>query len=556
MDQSGQAIPKGDPPVLYTTYSSGQKGLITALLGLTTLASPLTATIYFPLLPLLQKHFRTSAQAINLTMTIYLVVQALSPTIFASLSDSLGRRLIYLTTFTLYALANLGLALNKNSYAALLVLRVLQSICASSVVSIAYGVVADVCVPAERGRMLGPVMAATNLGACIGPVIGGWVAVGSRGYEWVFWCLVIFGALLIGAIGFGLPETSRKVVGNGSIKAIGWERTWWSVAMGYLRGWRKQRRSEENRDVENVQSAERAAGNSATSKRPKVMIGNPLACLRLIFWKDTALILWMGASPYTVWYCIQTSIPLIYKDIYNFNEIKTGLSYLPGGAGVVLGGYLNGKLMDYCYKKTAKEISRPIDDIAGDNLTDFPIEKARARACWYFLAISTITLSGYGWAVKHGAHVSIPLILQFILGFICTSILHSFMALLIDVFPENPSTASAAGNVTRSALAAAGVAVLQPLVDIMGRGWYFTLLSAISGVAGAAAVWAVQTRGMKWRGQRVAMTTTASRGGGDLGESGRGHRLEISNINDGVKATPSAALAATLAGHGKKEEKI
>lgn len=329
MDQSGQAIPKGDPPVLYTTYSSGQKRLITALLGLTTLASPLTATIYFPLLPLLQKHFRTSAQAINLTMTIYLVVQALSPTIFASLSDSLGRRLIYLTTFTLYALANLGLALNKNSYAALLVLRVLQSIGASSVVSIAYGVVADVCVPAERGRMLGPVMAATNLGACIGPVIGGWVAVGSRGYEWVFWCLVIFGALLIGAIGFGLPETSRKVVGNGSIKAIGWERTWWSVAMGYLRGWRKQRRSEENRDVENVQSAERAAGNSATSKRPKVMIGNPLACLRLIFWKDTALILWMGASPYTVWYCIQTSIPLIYKDIYNFNEIKTGLSYLP-----------------------------------------------------------------------------------------------------------------------------------------------------------------------------------------------------------------------------------
>jgi len=163
MDQSGQAIPKGDPPVLYTTYSSGQKRLITALLGLTTLASPLTATIYFPLLPLLQKHFRTSAQAINLTMTIYLVVQALSPTIFASLSDSLGRRLIYLTTFTLYALANLGLALNKNSYAALLVLRVLQSIGASSVVSIAYGVVADVCVPAERGRMLGPVMAATNL---------------------------------------------------------------------------------------------------------------------------------------------------------------------------------------------------------------------------------------------------------------------------------------------------------------------------------------------------------------------------------------------------------
>lgn len=523
MEQSGQATANDGPPIPYTTYSSSQKRLITALLGLTTLASPFTATIYFPLLPLLQKHFHTTAQAINLTITIYIIVQALSPTIFASLSDSLGRRLIYLTTFTLYALANLGLALNKNSYAALLVLRVLQSIGASSVVSIAYGVVADVCVPAERGKMLGPVMSATNVGACIGPVIGGWVAVGSGGYQWVFWCLVVFGAFLVGAIGLGLPETSRKVVGNGSIKAIGWERTWWCVAQGCLKGWRKRRRGEENEDVENGQSAERGLEDSTAGKRPKVKIGNPLACLRLIFWKDTALILWMGASPYTVWYCIQTSIPLIYKEVYKFNEIKTGLSYLPGGAGVVLGGYLNGKLMDYCYKETAREIGRPVDNIAGDNLTDFPIEKARSRACYYFVAISTTALCGYGWAVQRGAHVSIPLILQFILGFICTCILHSFMALLIDVFPDNPSTASAAGNITRSALAAGGVAVLQPLVDVMGRGWYFTFLSIISGVAGAAAVWAVQTRGTRWRGQRMAKTTAPSRGTDGLGESGLGN---------------------------------
>lgn len=212
--------------------------------------------------------------------------------------------------------------------------------------------------------------------------------------------------------------------------------------------------------------------------------------------------------------------------------------------------------MDYCYKKTAKEIGRPIDNIAGDDLTDFPIEKARARACWYFLAISTVTLSGYGWAVERGAHVSIPLILQFTLGFLCTCILHSFMALLIDVFPENPSTASAAGNITRSALAAGGVAVLQPLVDIMARGWYFTLLSIISGVAGAAAVWAVQTRGMRWRGHRVAKTRLPSRGTDDAGESGRGNQLEISNINGGVKVTPSTSLAATLAGHVKEEMKI
>lgn len=52
--------------------------------------------------------------------------------------------------------------------------------------AVAYGVVADMCVPAERGKMLGPLMGAANLPVCIGPVIGGWVALGSGSYEGVF----------------------------------------------------------------------------------------------------------------------------------------------------------------------------------------------------------------------------------------------------------------------------------------------------------------------------------------------------------------------------------
>lgn len=56
-------------------------------------------------------------------MTLHILFQALSPAIFATLSDSLGRRPIYLVTLTLYTLINLGLALNKDSYAGLQVLR-------------------------------------------------------------------------------------------------------------------------------------------------------------------------------------------------------------------------------------------------------------------------------------------------------------------------------------------------------------------------------------------------------------------------------------------------
>lgn len=145
------------PPKPYTTFTTTQKRLLTLLLGLATITSPLTATIYFPLLPLLRSHFHSSSQAINLTITLYIIFQALSLAIFGPLSDSLGRRPVYLITITLYVVGILGLALNRKSYTVLLVLRALQSLGASAAYAVSFGVVADVCVPSDRGRMLGPV---------------------------------------------------------------------------------------------------------------------------------------------------------------------------------------------------------------------------------------------------------------------------------------------------------------------------------------------------------------------------------------------------------------
>lgn len=202
-------LEKHPRPIPYTVFTQTQKRRFRLLLGLATITSPLTATCYFPLLPLLRTHFNTSAQAINLTLTIYIVFQALSPALFGPLSDSAGRRFVLLITLALYALGNLGLALNKSSYAALLILRALQSLGASAALSVSYGVVADICVPSERGKMLGPVSMALNLGACVGPVIGGSVAWTSGSYEWVFWALVMVGVLLWLGIGYCLPETAR-----------------------------------------------------------------------------------------------------------------------------------------------------------------------------------------------------------------------------------------------------------------------------------------------------------------------------------------------------------
>ncbi|KAK8012778.1 hypothetical protein PG991_010153 [Apiospora marii] len=417
----------------YSHFSDRRRRFLAFLLGYVTLASSLTATIYFPLIELLSTQYATSVQAINLTITLYVVFQAVSPALFAPLSDSFGRRPVLLGTFALYAAAGLGLALNRTSYAALLVLRGLQSLGGSAVLALAYGVVADVVASSERGRMLGPLMAATNLGPCAGPLLGGAIAWETGRTDWCFWTLVAFGATAFFLIGWTLPETNRAIVGNGSVDARGC--------------------------LEDVVGA---------NGRGKLIIPNPLGPLRIVFYRDTALTLWTAAVVYTVWYCIQTSIPVIYGPIYHFNNFQVGLSYLAGGSGVIAGGFLAGRLMDWNYRVVAVNHGLPTDHRKGDDIYDFPIEKARARGCLLNFGVYMCEVVAFGWLVHYEVHFSASLVLQFFIGAHGTMIHQVFNALLVDIFPESPSTAAAAGNITRCGMSAAVVAFMEPLVSAIG----------------------------------------------------------------------------------------
>ena len=517
------ASPQAQPPSqdVYTTFSQREKYGLTLILGVTTITSPLTATIYFPLLPLLRAHFHTSAEAVNLTVTIYIIFQALSPLFFATLSDTFGRRPIYLATLLIYLFANLGLALQQDSYVALLVLRALQSFGASAAFAVSYGVVADVCVPSDRGKMVGPISAAQSLGLCIGPVVGGWVAWKSRGYGWVFWVLVIVSGALVVVVGGFLPETARNIVGNGRQGARRWWiRPWCDGIVRFVRRLRRKRTSKEKISVEQDPSGGRDADEPWAGKKG-FRLFDFLACLRIIFWKDSALILWMHGWFYLVDYSIQTAMPSIFQDVYHFNELLIGLSYLPRGAGIITGGYINGRMMDRKYRITAKEIGHTVDGVVGDDLDHFPIEKARSRDSWHIFGTLSVVLIGYGWAIEKHAHVSIPLILQYVQGFLTTCLYTIFITLLVDVFPESPSTAAAAASVMRCSLAASGVAALQPLLNVLGIGWYFTALALVSSIFGFVVVFAIQTHGRKWRSERRAKTTQAPRdhGSGEKSET-------------------------------------
>ncbi|CAI4213656.1 unnamed protein product [Parascedosporium putredinis] len=88
-------------------------------------------------------------------------MQAVAPLFFGDLSDQVGRRPVYALTFLIYLGANIGLALQDN-YAALMVLRALQSTGSSATVAIGNAVIADIATSAERGGYITAVVASAQ----------------------------------------------------------------------------------------------------------------------------------------------------------------------------------------------------------------------------------------------------------------------------------------------------------------------------------------------------------------------------------------------------------
>lgn len=460
-----------------------------------TFISPTSANIYFPALNSLKADLNVSSALINLTLTSFMIFQGLAPTVVGDLADMTGRRPAYIIAFIVYIAANIGLAL-QNSYAALLILRCLQSTGSSGAIALGYGVVSDISTSAERGKYMGIVGAGITMGPALAPVIGGLLAQ-FLGWRSIFWFLTIFTGCFLVPFILTVPETARKVVDNGSVPPQSWNMTfpqWYRL--------RKEERS--GNDLARSTTAEsRRAAQAQLAKNRKLRWPNPLKTIHIVMEKDMAVILFYNALLYTAFYDVTASIPSLFQEIYGFNDLQIGLCYLPFGFGCGIASYANGRLLDRNYKKVARQIGFTIDRKHGDDLRHFPIERARLELIWPLLVSGLACYISYGWALEKNAPLAVSLVLLFLIGLLVNGSFNILSTLIVDLYPESPSTATAANNLVRCIMGAGGTAIIDIMIRDMGRGWCFTFIALVC--AAASPMMLVSLRwGPRWREERLA----------------------------------------------------
>ncbi|KAF2805692.1 MFS general substrate transporter [Mytilinidion resinicola] len=462
-------IQSSGPP--YSVFSKSQKRFIVFLVAWGGFFSPLSANIYFPALNTLAREMHVSNSLINLTLTSYMIFQGLAPTIFGDLADMAGRRPAYAIGLILYVGACIGLAL-QNSFAALFILRCLQSSGSSSTIALGNGVVADIATSSERGTWMGYATSGPMIAPAVGPVIGGLLAQ-FLGWRSIFWFLVIMSAAYMIPFFICFPETARNVVGNGSIPPQGWNMS--------LLNWLETRKAKkaEGQLTPTVSRDESRAAQAELASKRKLRFPNPLGTLHVMFEKDVGLLLLFNSLVYTAFYDVIASVPYLFEQIYGFNDLQIGLSFIPFGFGALCAPLTCGRLMDWNYRRLAKKAGVTIDRKRGDDLKKIPIERARIQVAIPLVYLGNAALLCYGWVVEVETSLAVPLVLHFIMGIGLSGAFNCMSVLLVDFYPLSPATATAANNLARCLLGAAGTAIIQIMIDSMGRGWCFTFIAAV-----------------------------------------------------------------------------
>ena len=167
--------------------------------------SALAMNVFLPSLPKMTAHFETEYRVMQLSVAIYLAVNAALQIVIGPISDKFGRRPVILWGVALFLLATLGCIFAPN-ITVFLAFRMCQAVIVTAMV-LSRAVVRDMVPQDQAASMIGYVTMGVAVVPMIGPVIGG-VLDEIFGWQSTFWMLFLLGAGILWMSWRDLGETS------------------------------------------------------------------------------------------------------------------------------------------------------------------------------------------------------------------------------------------------------------------------------------------------------------------------------------------------------------
>ena len=167
--------------------------------------SALSMNLFLPSLPGMARWFQTDYSVMQMSVAVYLAMNAALQIVIGPISDRYGRRPVILGGLVLFLVATLGCLMAPNA-AVFLVFRMLQAMIAVAMV-LSRAVVRDIYETDRAASMIGYLTMGMAVVPMVGPAIGGMLEEGF-GWQASFWLLFGAGVLVLILVWNDLGETA------------------------------------------------------------------------------------------------------------------------------------------------------------------------------------------------------------------------------------------------------------------------------------------------------------------------------------------------------------
>jgi multidrug resistance protein len=394
--------------------------------------SPLVSSMFTPGIDEIAKDLNCSTTAVIGTTTGFVVMLGIGPLLLAPLSETFGRRNIYLVCFSIFTLLQIPTALSPN-IAFLISVRSIAGFFGSVGIANGGGTISDMFEPSERAGVFGWYLLGPLLGPTLGPLFGG-IIVQRLGWRAVFWIMTIVCFVNTLAGYFFLRESYTPII-------LKRKKDKYEKDSSEADGTKYTFDGEDNRPLK--------SRLAESLMRPPKIFMQPIVATMAAY---QALI--FGTT-----YSIYTNMQPIYSGLYGFDTEKVGLLYLGPGLGFLFAVWFLVPRIDSVYKKlTAAN--------GGKAKPEYRLPLANIGAV--FIPMS---LFWFAWTVEKHSHWMASISGTFFYGIGQVMILNSTQNYFIDSFEKYAASAIAAGSVFRSLIGGVIPLGAPALFAKLGYGW-------------------------------------------------------------------------------------
>ncbi|GAA6030889.1 hypothetical protein JCM8097_008922 [Rhodosporidiobolus ruineniae] len=493
-------------------WSNARKNAVLAIISFTAIGGTITGSIFFPALEDLQADLNTTNNLLACGVSLFILGQGGFPMCWSAISEVSGRKYCYIVSLIIYIVGSIVCS-RSQTIAVFLIMRILQSLGSSAVLSLGAGTLADMYDTHERGTKLGIFYACPLLGPAAGPIIGGGLTAADS-WRGTFYFLAAYGGVCL-ALMFWLPDTFRKE------RSMAWRKAYERAKQHQKEELAKARAAlpkptegEKGREGQSTSFApdlpapERALTRgessgfaplkkvktalSAKSGDVKVRISmrdiNPLAVSGDVIKQPTNfLVLLYSGFLFASQYCITFTASRTFAAApYNYTAIEVGLVLLSFGLGNVLGSIGGGRYSDYILAKLkAKNGGKGEPEM-------------RIKSTFPMLPFIPLFFIMYGWFAYFHLHIASVVVTLFFLGAAIMVVYATTLAYIVDANPGRSTSAVACNSLFRGVLACAASQAAEPILDHIKNGAFYSGWGILL-LLGEASLVVISMYGQKWR---------------------------------------------------------